>query len=165
MVSDKAFASGIAMLAVAFNREQTAELVNVYHGVLAAKLTDAQWARAVRRSLECESFFPPPAVLLRYGLADGAPQARAVEMYEAIQRAYERGEQLGPREVRERHGTAAMEGFVAAGGVRAFSWCEPAGEPFRRKAFVESWLETVEQEPARALPSGDAPRGLTHGEI
>ena len=153
-MDDKAFASGLAMLAVAFRREQTAELADVYHAVLAKKLDNGQWQRAVRRALEAESFFPPPAVLLRYGLSDGAPQARAVEVYDRLVEHYERGDQLGPREVSERYGTAAMEAFVSAGGSRAFAWCDPSGEPFRRKAFVEAWVDVTSVEPMTALPAG-----------
>ncbi len=155
-------AKGMALLSTVFNRALTAELVEVYHGVLGSKLDAQQWERGVRRSLEAESFFPPPAVLLRYALQDGAPQARAVEVYERILRHYESGEQLGPREVRIKFGEAAMEAFVSAGGTRAFSWCEPASVPFRTKAFVEAWVDVTEVEPMTALPAGRA-QGLLRG--
>jgi hypothetical protein len=148
-------AAGLAALGVAFNREVTPQLAEVYHGVVGPMLDEQQWERAVRRALQSESYFPAPAVLLRYGLADGAPQARAIEVYDRIVREFESGRDPGPRDVQERYGDAAMEAFVSAGGSRAFSWCEPSGEPFRRKAFVEGWLETVEQDPDRALPSGE----------
>ena len=155
MLELREMAAGLAALGAAYNREIAPQVAKVYHGVLGAKLTAEQWERAVRRALECESFFPPPAVLLRYGQAEGAPQARAVEVYEALLREYECGRHLGPRDVMERFGAAAMEGFLAAGGTRAFEWCEPDGQPFRRKAFVEGWLETTEQDPAKALPAGE----------
>lgn len=154
-------AKGMAILSTAFGRQLTPELVEVYHAVIGARLDAQQWERSVRRALEAESFFPPPAVLLRYGLADGAPQARAVELYDRIVAHYERGEALGPREVSERYGTAAMESFVSAGGSRAFAWCEPSGEVFRRKAFVEAWVEVTDQEPATALPPGEDRRLLS----
>ncbi len=155
-------AKGMALLSTVFNRALTAELVEVYHGVLGAKLEAPQWEHSVRRALEAESFFPPPAVLLRYALQDGAPQARAVEVYERILRHYESGEQLGPREVRERYGEAAMEAFVSAGGTRAFSWCEPASIPFRTKAFIEAWVDVTAVEPMTALPGSKRP-GLLRG--
>jgi hypothetical protein len=158
-------AKGMALLSTAFNRALTDELVEVFHGVIGARLDAQQWERAVRRTLDCETFFPPPAVLLRYGLAEGAPEARAVEFYERIVEHYEAGETVDPREISERYGTAAVEGFLAAGGSRAFAWCEPASEPFRRKAFIEAWLETVEQEPARALPPAAAPSSVEASEI
>lgn len=154
-------ARGMALLSTAFNRALTDELVSVYHAVIGSKLDSAGWERAVRRALEAESYFPAPAVLLRYGRGDGAPQARAVEMYERILRDYEQGRHLGPREVQEQYGTAAMEAFVAAGGTRAFDEYLEGGGPFRRKAFVEAWLETTEQEPARALPAGEERRLLS----
>jgi hypothetical protein len=151
-------AAGLAALGAAFNREVTPQIADVYHGVIGPKLTEAQWQRAVRRALEAETFFPPPSALLRYGQADGAPQARAAEVYDRLVSHYERGDNLGPREVLEKYGDAAMEAFVAAGGTRAFSWCEPSGEPFRRKAFIEAWIDVTDQDPLRALPSGERPR-------
>jgi len=149
----------MALLSTAFNRALTAELVEVYHGVLGPRLETAEWERAVRRVLEVESFFPPPAVLLRYGRADGAPQVQAITAYDEIVSAFEGGQPVGPREVCERYGEAAMEAFVSAGGSRAFAWCEPRDEPFRRKAFLEAWLDTTDQLPERALPPAkDMPR-------
>lgn len=153
-------AKGMALLSTAFNRQLTDELVEVYHGVIGPKLDAAQWERAVRRCLDAEVFFPPPAVLLRYGLADGSPQARAVEAYERILAEFEAGRPMGPREVLEVVGRSAMEAFVAAGGHRAFVWCEPDDEPFRRKAFVEAWIDVTEQEPKAAIPSGEERRLL-----
>lgn len=160
MIEVRQMAAGLAALGIAFGREVTPAVAEVYHGVIGARLDAEGWGRAVRRALECESYFPPPAVLLRYGQAEGAPKARAMDVYERVVRHYECGEQLGPREVGERYGTAAMEAFVAAGGTQAFAWCEPASVPFRAKAWCEAWLETVEQEPSRALPEGEARRLL-----
>lgn len=163
MIEVRQMAAGLAALGVAFNREVTPAVAEVYHGVIGARLDAAGWERAVRRALEAESFFPAPAVLLRYGQAEGAPQARAMEVYERIVRHYECGEQLGPREIAERYGTAAMEAFVAAGGTRAFSWCEPASTPFRAKAWIEAWIETTEQDPGKALTPGEPSRQIGDG--
>lgn len=157
-------AKGLALLSTAFNRTLTDELAEVYHGVVGPRLDAPQWERAVRRCLEAESFFPPPAVLLRYGLADGLPQARAVEVYDSIVGNFESGREAGPRVIGEWYGTAAMEAFCAAGGHRAFAWCEPRDEPFRRKAFVEGWVETVSQDPAFALPPGEEVKALPEGD-
>jgi hypothetical protein len=156
-------AKGLALLSTAFGRQLTGELVEVYHGVVGPRLDAPQWERAVRRVLEAESFFPPPAVLLRYGLAGGLPEARAVEVYDRIVGDFESGREAGPRDIREQYGTAAAEAFCAAGGTRAFAWCEPRDEPFRRKAFVEGWVETVGQDPWYALPAAPA-TALPEGE-
>lgn len=160
MIEVREMAAGLAALGVAFNREVTPAVAELYHGVIGARLDAAWWDRAVRRALEAESFFPAPAVLLRYGSANGAPQARAAEIYERILSDYEQGRHLGPREVREKYGEAAMDAFVAAGGTRAFDEYLEGGGPFRRKAFIEAWVEEADQEPARALPSGGQTRGL-----
>ena len=143
MIDMTMMAAGLAALGAAFNREVTPHMAEVYHGVLGPKLDAAEWERAVRRSLEAESYFPPPAVLLRYGLSDGAPQARAGEVYERILSDYESGRHLSPRDVSEKYGTAAMEAFVSAGGTRAFDEFQEGGGPFRRKAFIEAWVDVT----------------------
>jgi len=160
MIDVVRFKAGMVALGVGFNREITADVLDVYGRVLSRRLDTKQWERAVTRALEAERFFPPPTVLLRYGIADGAPQARAGEAYAAILSRFEGGRAMGPREVREQFGEAAFDAFVAAGGTRAFERCEPRDEPFRLKRFVEAWTETVDQSPERALPEGDRPAGL-----
>lgn len=162
MIDLREFRKGMELLGTAFNRAITPELLDVFGGVLSQRLVPEQWARAVTRALEAERFFPPPAVLLRYGLAEGSAKARAAEMYEQILGCFERGQELGPRDVRERFGDAAMDGFVAAGGREAFAWCEMGNRPFRLKAFVEAWSEATQEEPAKALPAGESV-GLLHG--
>jgi hypothetical protein len=160
----KAFRTGMESLGAAFNRAITPELLDIFGGVLAQKLSTEQWAKAVTRALEAETFFPPPAVLLRYGLADGSLAAKAGEVVVAIVRSFEQGKPLGPRDVREKFGTAAMEAFVAAGGTRAFEWCEAGNEPFRLKTFRESFIEVAEVDPRMALPAGDEQRQIEAGD-
>jgi hypothetical protein len=164
VIDIRMMAAGMAALGAAFNREISPQVAEVFHGVVGAKLTAEQWERAVRRSLESEMFFPTPAALLRYGLADGSLAAKAGEVVAAIVRSFEQGKPLGPRDVRERFGTAAMEAFVAAGGTRAFEWCEAGNEPFRLKTFRESFVEVAEVDPRMALPTGDEPRQIEAGD-
>ena len=156
MIDLERFRKGMEILGAAFNREITAELSEAFARVLSPRLDTTGWERAVTRVLEAESFFPAPAVLLRYGRAEGAAEARAAEVYERILASFEAGCALGPREVRERFGEAALDAFVAAGGSRAFAWCEPKDAPFRFKRFLDAWMEVVEQAPERALPTGDS---------
>ena len=147
-------AGGMALLCVAFSRKPTDELVELYHSVLGERLTSAQWAIAVKSALSEEQFFPPPAVLLRYALPSGVPRARAVEAYWQIVATYRDGRGLNKRQVCERFGVAGRDAFLAAGGDHAFEWCEESGEPFRRKAFVEAWVEIKEQTPLAELGDG-----------
>lgn len=154
MIDVKAFRTGMEELGTAYDRPITKERLDIFGRVVSPRLTTEQWKQAVKRALEAEKFFPAPAVLLRYGLGEGSPRASAITAYEQILHAFEHGEKLGPRDVGEKWGLAAREAFIAAGGARAFAWCEPDNEPFRRRDFAAAWVETVEQEPARALPPG-----------
>ena len=163
MIELARFKAGLHALCVAFNREPSADLAQVYYGAIGGKLTLAQWEAAVRRAVEEETFFPPVKVLLRYGLAGTAsPAALAGGAYDAILSAFEAGRTLSPPAVEEQYGLAARDAFMAAGGARAFEWCEPRDEPFRRKRFSEAFVEQAERSPALALPGGGDER---HGEL
>jgi hypothetical protein len=77
-----------------------------------------------------------------------------MEAYEDILSLFELGQGAGMAGyIREKWGQAVMLAFVAAGGPRAFAWCEPRDEPFRRKAFVEAFQEALENNPHLALPA------------
>jgi hypothetical protein len=153
-------AKGLALLGVAFSRDLSDEIAELYHGVLGSRLSVEQWEKAVGRALEDERFFPPPAVLLRYALPAGVPQARAVEVYLHLVDGYQSGRGMDQRDIGEKFGPAARDAFLAAGGRHAFEWCEEASEPFRRKAFVDAWVEVYEQSPAAALTIEDRRQNL-----
>jgi len=72
MIDLRMMAAGLTALGHAFNREVTPQVADVYHGVIGPKLNAAQWERAVRRALDAETFFPPPAVLPRRWVAAGS---------------------------------------------------------------------------------------------
>jgi hypothetical protein len=154
------FRQGMEELAGAFNRPLTEEVLTVFAKVLAPRLSTEQWRQAVTRALEAESFFPPPAVLLRYGADDRGLAAAAGDAYTKIVRCYEQGQELGYRQVEERFGHAAAEGFIAAGGSRRFAWCEPEDEPFRLKDFRAAYVEQAEVDPISALPPGEPVKAL-----
>lgn len=160
MIDLKAFGAGMMRLGAAFNRAITEPVLEVYGGVISPRLSTEQWAHAVQRAIESEQFFPPPAVLLRYGAGDRGLSAAAGEAYLAIVDHYTRGEKLGYREVLDLYGLAAAEAFIAAGGSHRFAWCEPEGEAFRLRDFKAAYVEQAEVDPISALPAGQEARQL-----
>lgn len=160
MIDLEAFAEGMGKLGAAFNRPLTEAMLTVFGGVLSPRLSTEQWAHAVTRAIESESYFPPPAVLLRYGAGDRGLAAAAGDAYQAIVDLFERGKHLGWRDVRERFGHAAAEAFIAAGGSKAFEWCEPTNLPFRLRDFKQAFVEQAEVDPIGALPPGTEPKKL-----
>jgi hypothetical protein len=165
-------AEGLAALGVAFGREITGALANVYHGVIGPRLSAVQWETAVRRALEAETFFPPPATLLRYGLAGSARPAQAGEAFEGILSAYASGNHLGAHDVERVYGRAARDGFLAAGGRAVFEVVGGEGQEraraFALRDFREAWIERVETDATAGLPPGqEAPQidgGFTRDE-
>lgn len=156
--------TGLHALGLAFSKKITPDVIRVFDGVLSAKLDDASWEKAVRRALEVETFFPPPSVLLRYGLFDSVPTATlALEAYEQIIGRFGNGG-MHFGQIKAELGPAAADAFCAAGGHRAFSWCEPESEPFRWKAFREAYAEQVDAEPTLALPAGNDSQAISAAE-
>lgn len=142
MIDPKAFATGLARLGIAFGREITEELTEVYAGALNA-LDSIEWQRAVEMALKNEERFPVIATLLRYARPILPATARAAEVYDEIVESYELGpeKKLGRRKIEERWGRPALAAFLAAGAERAFEWCEPDDEPFRLNRFEKAWAE------------------------
>jgi len=111
-------------------------------------MNDQQWEKAVIRACASEKWFPPPAVLRKYGTEETRHNLtqeaiRAYEMVEA--RAFD-GAALFDRE----WGRAVQEAVAAAGSWR---WCSPDEEPWRRKRFIEAYVAAVEENQAPRLPS------------
>jgi hypothetical protein len=159
-MTDQAFAKGMSLLGILPGYQPSPELLEAYHLVL-GELSDAQWRLAVARALRQEKFFPPPSKLLDYANENPNQLAMAAKIYEEIVGHYEAGSMFSPRQVGEVYGIAARDAFIAAGGVRAFGWCEPKDEPFRRRDFVKAWQETARIDPSLMLPpGGDLPRAL-----
>jgi len=147
MPSDDALAAGFALMATAWtNQPMSQERMDLFAQVC-KDMTDREWATAIEKALKSErEFAPPPGVILNLGLPSVGPSVRAEALHEAIMSVFEGGQRLGPRDVRERWGVAAEAAFIVAGGTRAFEWCQPDGLPFRRKAFVATFCEAVNNE-------------------
>lgn len=160
MIDVRAFGDGMRQLGAVFNRQITDYVLEVYGGFLSPRLSTEQWAHSVKRAIESEQFFPPVSVLLRYGAGDRGLSAAAGDAYLRIVEAFERGQELGFRDVREKFGSAAADAFLAAGGSRRFAWCEPSDEPFRLKDFRAAYVEAAEVDPIAALPAAEIHKRL-----
>jgi len=157
-VEHETFAKGMALLVSTFDKKISDELMEAYESAL-SDLTDEEMQRGVRATLRSERFFPAPAVIRGYarpeatpGVVRAANVTKAQEIYEDIVDRYERGQHLGPRNVSELWGRAAMDAYAAAGGDAAFAWCEPRNEPFRRKAFIDAFSEVATADPQTMVP-------------
>lgn len=153
----KTFATGFAMLALNFNKDQTDELADLYFKATERKLTDEQWVQAVRTAVEQDEFFPPVARLLRYGQPP-TDHTAALAMFEQVLECYSYNPQTGTtwrqEQVLRKLGRAAAEGFAAAGGPGAFGSMTDRDEPFVYRRFSDAYLAAVRHDSALALPAG-----------
>jgi hypothetical protein len=174
-MDDRSWQDGWARLLAVFTLNVASpEMAGMKAGAYRDALNDLgndDWSRCVMEACRRDDgpFLPTPAKLRAYGghvLQKGDSSERAQQMYDEIVDAYERGRRYGPNSITTDFGRAACRAFTSAGGDHAFSWCEPRNEPFRRKAFVDAFVEMIEADPALmppALPEAKAYPALTAG--
>lgn len=162
-MDDSVWNEGLAKLLMYFDAQGMTEAraegrARIYHERLAS-LTNGQWLDAVNAAIDHEpnQFFPSVATLLKYARPDGslvraANTTKAQEVYEEIVDAYERGEVITGRTAKQEWGQAALEALAAAGGVQGFQWCEKKNEPWRRKAFIETFVSVADADPKALIP-------------
>lgn len=129
-------------------------------------LSDKEWLRAVNRCLDAHTFFPAIATLRMHAKPQEPTEAQAVAVFEQVIECREyrpHGSIWSSRQIREKLGTAAVEGFMAAGGTAAFAYLSERDLPFTRKKFVEAYTAAVRLDPSLALPEAKTPE-LTAGE-
>jgi hypothetical protein len=159
MIAPEAFATGLHALAVAHGLELKPERVEVYYEMLGHLFTAESWSATVRASLLQSRYFPSIAELLAAAPERKVDETKVRAAYDAIVRIFEQGLGIDSRALRESYGEPAAQAFAAAGGVQAFSWCEPSSEPFRWKAWREAWLR-AEKDAVAALPVAGEQRML-----
>jgi hypothetical protein len=161
------FKRGMLALTGAYQREVDEVTTQLYWRVLGEILTDEEWDKAVEACVSNETYWPTPSVLLDYSkpnrkaIVKAENGIKAQDTYDAIVSLFEDGERVTGAGVEKAHGFAAKAAFAAAGGPRAFAFCEPRNEPFRRKAFVEEFRRLADADPLtlrpkeqKALPDG-----------
>lgn len=119
--------------------------VMVYTDAL-ADISDEALLGAARVWLKRSKYWPTPADLRSIvqppALARAERSSDAERCYDRIIGAYERGINIGFRQIQDKLGHAAAVAFSAAGGESAFAWCEPGrDQEFRHKRFVEEFEE------------------------
>ncbi len=153
MIEKTNFQAGMHALGAAFMRDLPEDVLRIFDDMLSPKLDDNQWQKAVRLAIEKEVYFPPPAVLLKYGTTDRPVLVEGAEVFERILNDYSSGLHMSPRQVVATYGVAARDAFAAAGGVMAFENCgSEQSAQWVRKAFLATWKDVVEADPQLALP-------------
>lgn len=171
MLDKAAFAFGLRKLARMAGRALTPEDVDDYYLVL-GRLTEEQWALALKAALESDSPFMPTAGQLLAPFRRAAEVALDEEAAEAF-RAITDGEcttyspygsRVDVARVMEKLGPRAQYALIVAGGSRAFEEMSAADRPHVLRRFTEAYRNYAGSEGARAaLPAGaaaDVVRGL-----
>lgn len=160
------FTPPFAALCVAYGREATEEVAEVYLGVLRA-LDVPTWKRVVAEQIQSgDRFLPPPGVLLERarGSARAALDVEAVEAFRRTMRieAYhpEHGTFINVRRVRELLGPAAAHAVAACGGPYAMMQQD---DYWLAKTFAAAYVQAREAHPhLPALPPPRADEPATH---
>jgi len=174
-VTEKQFHKGLAILGVAYNREITNAITEVYSGAIEGEFgSDEEWLATVRKVIKTSRYFPSPAELLE-GLveSDAALEQEALALVDRLHPecwVYNpvSGGNYDAALVRDRLGVAALTSFRAAGGSRAFAAEDEKVVSFARRDFVKSYIQSRKAERVeerRQLGAGTDPHGqLVTGE-
>lgn len=167
MISDAAFAAGMHALCVAYDREPTEDLLNVYRGVIAPQLTDDEWRVAVSETLSTwrSTRLPPPAMLLeaKRREREAAEVAAANEAFRAVDRS---AVEMGGGQRRRVHyviardlGPEVAEAFEAVGGHEAFEE-DDRGRRYVMRQFTAALRAAWARRAAIGLPEPMEELGL-----
>lgn len=148
MKDRQVFAGGMAQLGIAFNREITKPMYQVYWGAL-REISDEAYESGIEALLSSwqptrAEWFPVPATVRRYCTPHVDVDALAITAFERVRSSgtYHavNGTTYAYRVVAEKIGTLEAEAFIAAGGGSAFATQQTEAQlPWLRKAFVEAF--------------------------
>lgn len=151
-IDKDSFLAGLAVLAGAFSREVDAPVQRAYYTVLSRELTTEEFERAVTITLETETFWPSPAVILSKVKADkeGAA-ALALEHVNRVTNAHG-GFRYLTADVFHREFDAPMRAAISAcGGLAKMA---DADERTVRRRFAKAYQASL--QPRIAAPQTDA---------
>lgn len=155
MTIDKdSFLAGLAVLAGAFGREVDGAVQRAYYQVLGQKLTNDEWQRAVSITLETETFWPSPAVLLSKVKADD--DARGALAFEHVNRitSSHGGFRFLTAETYQREFDAATKAAISAcGGLAGIANTSEDRWPSLQRKFVAAYRDAL--TPKIAAPEVD----------
>lgn len=154
MIEKEQFITGMALLSGAFGREVDGPIQRAYYAVLSKQLTTAEFERAVSITLETETFWPSPAVLI--GKVKQDTQARALSALEHVNRVTGQagGYRFLPVETFHREFDAPTRVAIAAvGGLGAIGNVSEDRYSTLQKKFVAAYSESL--QPRIAAPETD----------
>jgi len=155
MIDKAIFAEGMGQLGGAFGREIDGPVSKMYYGILSKRLTTEQFAAAVTKTLDTETFWPSPAVIL--GKVISAPEKDAQHAFEKVNNTLKLhgGFRFLPNEIAKQWDQATWAGIKAVGGLMQITTCTTERWDALQRRFRNAYLEALNPPPA--LPAGEKP--------
>lgn len=156
MIDKQKFVTGMALLAGSFGREVDAPIQAAYYRVLNPQLNDAEFERAIALTIEQETYWPSPAVLLGKVKQDTTTKALAALEHVGRVTSQHGGYRFLPHEVFQQEFDAPTKAAIAAvGGLHGIANTHEERWPSLQKKFAAAYAESVQPKlPAPAETDG-----------
>lgn len=156
MIDKEKFVTGMAVLAGAFGREVDAPIQSAYYRVLSPQLNDAEFERAVSRTIETETYWPSPAVLLGKVKQDTTAQALASLEHVTRVTGQHGGYRFLAAETYHQEFDAPTKAAISAvGGLAAIGNTSEERWPSLQKRFAAAYADSINPKlPAPAEQDG-----------
>lgn len=158
-----AIEAGLARIGVALNKPYDRAQVGVFADVLSEQTTADEFQRFVSWGLRGGKFgrwqpsLPEIQDALRAFRGHPTLDVEAETMYERVLGCRDYNPESGSiwsfRQIRDTHGEAAAQAFLAAGGHSAFA--TTIGEDKRQSRFIQAYKYEVRDDPRAALPDAE----------
>lgn len=155
MIDKDQFAIGMGLLGGAFSRDIDAAVSRAYFLVLNPRMTTQQFFRAVELTLESETFWPAPAVLLAKVRTAPDDQAEQALRHVNATLGQHGGFQHTPFAVVDAFDALTKAAIKAVGGLREIAGTSEDRYP----RLVKRWVEAYNRARAElAMPKLPAPK-------
>jgi hypothetical protein len=147
MIDRGPFAAGMALLAGCFGRDVGVPVIKAYFVVLNARLTTAEFERAVSLAITEERYWPSPAVLLAKVGRD--TETAALSALSALSSRLRLGGgflHFAPTDYAQLD-QPTKAGISAVGGLREICLCEPYRAAALERRFVAAYAAALDHAP------------------
>ena len=162
MIDKTEFLAGMTALSGAFGREIDGAVQRMYYGILNPKLTTDEFQRAVKETLETETFWPAPAVLL--GKIERLREDLGLLAFQHVNRvtANYGGFRYLPHEVYQREFDAPTRAAIASvGGLPKIANTPEDRWPALERRFTAAYQDAasgkpmIEREDVKMIAAGE----------
>jgi hypothetical protein len=156
MIDKDVFAAGMGVLANNFNKTVDAALSRVWYNTLSPRMTNADFERAVKLSIERDTFWPTAAALIAK-VAPDSPETKGAAALEHVNRVLSSvgGHRFLPHADYQAFDAPTKAAISAVGGLAEITNCSIERSGSLVKKFTTAYAKAIEGPTQLPAPSID----------